>query len=279
MGSGFGQDVWTENRPSRGWLPSIDPRELWLFRDTAYHLGLRDLKLRYKQTALGIAWVVLQPLVAVVLFTFVFGRLADIPSDGIDYAVFALAGLVGWLYVSGAVEGAAESLVESRDLVTKAYFPRILAPVAAVLPGLVDLLPSLAILAVFMAVYGVAPDVALLTLPLWIAAAVLVALGVGLWLAALNALYRDVRYAVGFGMQVWLFASPVVFPSSLVEGTERWVFSLNPMVGVIDGLRWALIAAPAPPVEDIVSLASGLAILATGTVYFQRVERRMADRI
>jgi lipopolysaccharide transport system permease protein len=279
MGSGFGQDVWTENRPSRGWLPNIDARELWLFRETAYHLALRDLKLRYKQTALGVAWVVLQPLVAVFLFTFVFGRLADIPSDGIDYAVFAYSGLVGWLYVSSAVEAAAESLVESRDLVTKSYFPRILAPAAAVLPGLVDLLPSLGILAIFMVAYGVAPDAALLTLPVWILAAMLVALGAGLWLAALNALYRDVRYAVGFGLQVWLFASPVVFPSSLVEGTERALFALNPMVGVIDGLRWALVSGPAPPVEDLVSLASGLAILATGVVYFQRVERRMADRI
>lgn len=279
MGLVAGQEVWTENRPSRGWLPRIDLRELWLFRETAYHLALRDLKLRYKQTALGIAWAVLQPLVAVVLFTFVFGRLADIPSDGIDYAVFALAGLIPWLYVSNSVETAAESLVESRDLVTKAYFPRILAPVAAVLPGLVDLLPSLTILAVFMVAYGVAPDAALVTLPLWLMAALLVALGVGLWLAALNALYRDVRYAVGFGMQVWLFASPVVFPSSLVEGTERVLFSLNPMVGVIDGMRWALVSAPSPPVEDLVSLASGVVLLVSGVVYFQRVERQMADRI
>jgi lipopolysaccharide transport system permease protein len=217
--------------------------------------------------------------VAVFLFTFVFGRLADIPSDGVPYAVFAYSGLLGWLYVSSAVEAAAESLVESRDLVTKAYFPRILAPVAAVLPGLVDLLPSVVILAIFMLAYDVAPGVALITLPVWVAAAVLVALGVGLWLAALNALYRDVRYAVGFGLQVWLFASPVVFPSSLVEGTERWLFALNPMVGVIDGMRWALVDAPAPPVEDVVSLASGLAILISGAIYFQRVERRMADRI
>lgn len=279
MGLVAGQDVWTENRPARGWLPRLDLRELWLFRETAYHLALRDLKLRYKQTALGVVWVVLQPLVAVFLFTFVFGRLADIPSDGVPYAVFAYSGLLGWLYVSSAVEAAAESLVESRDLVTKAYFPRILAPVAAVLPGLVDLLPSVVILAIFMLAYGVAPDVALITLPVWVAAAVLVALGVGLWLAALNALYRDVRYAVGFGLQVWLFASPVVFPSSLVEGAERWLFALNPMVGVIDGMRWALVDAPAPPVEDVVSLASGLAILISGAIYFQRVERRMADRI
>jgi lipopolysaccharide transport system permease protein len=279
MAAGVGQEAWTENRPSRGWLPRLDLSELWLYRETAYHLALRDLKLRYKQTALGVAWVVLQPLVAVFLFTFVFGRLADIPSDGIDYAVFAYSGLIGWLYVSSAVEAAAESLVESRDLVTKAYFPRILAPVAAVMPGVVDLLPSLAILAIFMLAYGVAPDAALVTLPVWIAAAMLVALGAGLWLAALNALYRDVRYAVGFGLQVWLFASPVVFPSSLVEGWERWLFSLNPMVGVIDGMRWALVNAPPPPVEDLVSLASGFALLLSGTVYFQRVERRMADRI
>lgn len=274
-----GHNVWTDNRPSRGWWPRIDLRELWVFRETAYHLGLRDLKLRYKQTALGVAWVVLQPVIAVLLFTFVFGELADLPSDGIPYAVFAYAGLVGWLYVSAAVQTAAESLVESRDLVTKTYFPRILAPAAAVLPGLVDLLPTLAILAAFMALQGVAPDLALLSLPLWVLAAMAVALGVGLWLASLNALYRDVRYAVGFGMQVWLFASPVVFPSSLVDGAERALFALNPMVGVIDGFRWALVSGPPPPVQDLVSLASGLAILLSGAVYFQRVERSMADRI
>jgi lipopolysaccharide transport system permease protein len=270
---------WTENRPSTGWLRRISPGELWLYREVAYHLALRDLKLRYKQTAIGVAWVALQPLVAVLIFSVVFGRLADVPSDGISYPVFVYAGLIGWLYVSKSVEAAADSLLESRDLVTKAYFPRVLAPLAAVLPGLIDLLPSLLILGVFMAIYGEAPDFAILTLPLWIVAAVLVSLGVGLWLSALNVLYRDVRYALGFLLQVWLFASPVVFPSSLLDGVGRTLYSLNPMVGVLDGLRWALVNGPPPPVADLLSVLTAVLLIVTGAAYFQRVERQMADRI
>jgi lipopolysaccharide transport system permease protein len=270
---------WTENRPSTGWFRRVDLGELWLYREVAYHLALRDLKLRYKQTAIGVAWVAVQPLVAVVIFSVVFGQLADVPSDGIEYPVFVYAGLIGWLYVSKSVEAAAESLLDSRELVTKVYFPRILAPLSAVLPGLVDLLPSLAILGVFMAVYGEAPDLALLTLPLWFAAAVLLSFGAGLWLSALNVLYRDVRYALGFLLQVWLFASPVVFPASLLDGLDRTLFSLNPVVGLLDGLRWALVDGPAPPAADLLSAVTGALLLLGGAAYFQRVERLMADRI
>lgn len=270
---------WLENRPSKGWLPRLNAQELWTYRELTYFLALRDLKVRYKQTAFGVAWAILQPVAGAVVFTIVFGRLAKVPSDGIEYAVFVFAGLSVWVYVAGAVDAAAQSLVEHRELVTHTYFPRLLAPFAAVLPGLIDFAISLVILAVFMAVYGVAPSLALLTLPLWFLAVVLVALGAGLWLSALNALYRDVRYTLAFLTQLWLFASPVVFPSSLVEGTGAYFFAANPMVGVLDGFRWCLIGAPPPGLEDVVSLGVGAMLLVSGAVYFRRVERRVADRI
>jgi lipopolysaccharide transport system permease protein len=242
-------------------------------------LASRDLKLRYKQTALGVAWAILQPLAGVLVFSIVFGRLADIPSDGIAYPVFVFAGLSVWLYFSNSVEAAAQSLVESRELVTKTYFPRAAAPIAAVLPGLVDLGISVIILALFMAAYGVAPGAAILLLPAWVLALVLVAVATGLWLSALNALYRDVRYAFGFLIQVWLFASPVVFPSSLVEDSWRLLYAANPMVGVIDGFRWSVIGAPAPGPEVLVSLTVTMLLLVGGAVYFHRVQRLLADRI
>jgi lipopolysaccharide transport system permease protein len=273
------EPAWFENRPSTRWLPRLNLRELWRYRELAYHLALRDIKVRYKQTAFGVAWAVLQPLLGVLVFSIVFGRLVDVPSDGIDYPVFVYAALVVWVYLSASVDAAAQSLVEYRDLVTKVYFPRLLAPLAAVLPGLVDLAISLAILAVFMIGYGVAPDLALLTLPLWILGAVAVASGAGLWLAALNALYRDVRYTLAFGLQLWLFISPVVFPSSLVDGGWRFVFSVNPAVGLIDGFRWSAIGGPPPGAEDVVSLAVCLLLLVTGAAYFRHVERRLADKI
>jgi len=271
--------VWLENRPTTRWWPQLRLEELWQHRDLAYHLALRDIKLRYKQTAFGIAWAVLQPLLGVVVFSIVFGRLADVPSDGISYPVFVYSGLLIWVYISNSVEAAAQSLVEHREMVTKVYFPRLIAPLAAIFPGLVDLAISLVILAVFMLGYGVAPDLALLTLPIWIIGGMAVAFGVGTLLSALNALYRDVRYTLAFGLQLWLFISPVVFPSSLVHGDWRLLFAVNPATGVIDGFRWATIGAPPPDAADLVSLASCLLLLAAGIVYFRRVERRLADRI
>lgn len=273
------EPVWVENRASHGWLRQLNPRELWLYRELAYHLALRDVKLRYKQTAFGVAWAVLQPLLAAVIFSIVFGRLADVPSDGIDYPAFVFAGLAIWVYVSNSVNAAAESLVEHRDLVTKVYFPRLLAPLAAVLPGLIDLAVSVGILALIMMIYGVALTPAILTLPLWILAGVAVALGFGFWLSALNALYRDVRYTLAFGLQLWLFISPVVFPSSLVDDGWRFVFAANPATGLIDGFRWCTVGGPAPGTEDLVSLAVGGCVLVGGAIYFRNVERRLADRI
>jgi lipopolysaccharide transport system permease protein len=270
--------AWSENRPPSG-LPRVDFAELLRYWELALFLAVRDLKLRYKQAVFGVAWAVIQPLAGVLIFTLVFGRLADLPSDGLPYAVFVYAGMVAWTYVSGSVGAAAESLVSNRGLVTNVYFPRLLAPLAALLPGLLDLLISFAILAVFMAAYGVAPGAPLALLPVWIAALAGVSLGAGLWLSALNVLYRDVRYVLAFVLQLWFFASPVVFPSSLVDGDWRYVFAANPMAGALDGFRWSLLDGPAPGAPDLVSLASGLVLVLTGLLYFQRVERRFGDAI
>lgn len=274
------EHVWTENRAPSGWLPKLDLARLWRFRELAFVLALRDIKVRYKQTILGVAWVVLQPLTAAVIFTVVFGRLAKLPSEDLPYAVFVYAGVVLWTYFSGALSSVAQSLVQNRDLVTKTYFPALVAPLALALPGLLDLFVSLFVLAVVIAAYGIVPSAAIMLLPAWILACALVVLGAGLWLSALNVQYRDVRHTLTFLLQVWLFASPVVYAGSLVEGAWRYVYALNPMATVLDGFRWSLLGAPPPSLGEIViSTAAVGALLAGGLVYFLRAERRFADVI
>jgi lipopolysaccharide transport system permease protein len=269
---------WRENRPTARFFPRLGLRDLWAQREVALALAERDVRLRYKQTAFGIAWVVLQPLLGMAVFAVVFGRLAGLPSDSLPYPAFVFAGLSVWLYVSGSVASAAESLAEHRTLVSKVAFPRALAPIAAALAGLVDLAISLLLVGAVMAVAGVAPTAAVLLVPLWILAAVLVAVGAGLWLSALNVLYRDVRYALGFALQLWLFASPVVFPTSLVGGEWRPLFALNPMVGTIEGFRWSLLGGPPPGLWALASLAGGVVLLVTGILYFVHVQRYFAGR-
>ena len=271
--------AWRVIRPRSRWWPGLGLGELWAHRELGVTLALRDLQLRYRQTLLGIAWAVLQPLAAMVAFTWIFGHVAGIPSDDLPYAVFVLAGVVPWFFISTAVTAAAESLVEHSDLVTRVWFPRLVAPIAAVLAGTIDLLIGLLLLASVMAAYEVAPPLQILTLPLWLLGAVVVAVAAGFWLAAANVLYRDVRYALTFMLQLWLFVSPVVFPTSLVDEPWRYLFSLNPAVGVIDGLRWAVLGAAAPGPELAVSFASLSLLLVGGTWYFRRVERIFADRI
>jgi lipopolysaccharide transport system permease protein len=281
-GAGSGKEepgAWRVIRPRGRWWPGLGLGQLWAYRELGLTLALRDLQLRYRQTLLGIAWAVLQPLAAMVAFSWVFGHLADLSSDGLPYPVFVLAGVVPWFFISTAVSAAAESLVEHTDLVTRVWFPRLLAPIAAVLAATVDLLIGLLLLVPVMVIYAVAPPLQVLTLPLWLLGAVLLATAAGVWLAAANVLYRDVRYALTFLLQVWLFVSPVVFPTSLVAEPWRYLFSLNPAVGVIDGLRWALLGAPAPGPELAVSVASLSALLFGGAWYFRRVERLFADRI
>lgn len=270
---------WTENRAPSGWLPALELRELWAFRELALVLAARDLKLRYRQTLLGALWAILQPLAGAAIFSVVFGRLADVPSDGLPYPVFVFSGLIVWTYLSAAVASSAESLIQHRELVTRVYFPRLLAPLAAVLPALVDLTLSLVVLAALMAFLAVAPGLALALLPLWILGAVALAVAAGLWLSALNAQYRDVRHALVFLLQIWLFASPVFYPGSLFSNGWSFVYALNPAVGLLHGFRWSAAGGPPPDAEDAVSLLCGLLLLVGGAVYFRRVERRMADVI
>lgn len=271
---------WVENRPPARWLPTLDVRELWQHRELAVVFALKDVRVRYKQTLFGIAWAVLQPLVAALIFTVFLGRLAHVSSGGLPYAVFVYSGLSIWLYVSGAVSGSAQSLIDNRNLVTKVYFPRLLAPIAAVVPGLVDLLPALAILVVFLVVYGVTPGAAVVLLPVWVAAAAVLALAVGLWLSALNVRYRDVRYALPFLLQVWMFGSPVVYAAGLVHGTWRHVYAANPLVTVIEGFRWSVAGGPAPSALSVLLSAGVTAVvLVGGLTYFRRVEQSFADVI
>lgn len=270
-------DGWLENRPTNSWLPRVDLREIWSRRELALLLAIRDFKLRYTQASLGVAWALIQPLAAAGVFAIVFGHAIDVPSEGIPYFVFAYAGLVVWTYVSTAVTSAAESLVEDSSLVTKVYFPRVLAPIAAVLPGLIDVGIMLVLLAVLMVAYGVTPDLALLTLPLWVLAAVALAFAYGAWLAALNARYRDVRYALGFLMQLWFFATPIVFSSSVFTGALRYIYPLNPLAAVVDGFRWSALGADAPGDELFISVGVAVIILLSGLAYFHRAERHLAD--
>jgi lipopolysaccharide transport system permease protein len=270
---------WVENAPSRGWFPRLDLAELWASRELVLILALRNIKIRYKQTVLGVGWAILQPLAGVAIFTVVMRRLVNVPSEGIPYPVFVYAGLAVWLYFANGANTAAESLAQYRDLVTKVYFPRLLAPLAAVMPSLLDLGISILAVGVFMAIFGVAPSWQIVLLPLWIVAAVATTFGVGVWLSALNARYRDVRNALAFLLQIWLFATPVAYPSSLVHGAWRFLLYLNPVAGVVTGFRWSLVGGHRPGLAALVSLASGLVILLGGLVYFARIERRLADFI
>jgi lipopolysaccharide transport system permease protein len=265
--------------PSRGWAT---PRlaELWEYRDLLYFLAWRDVKVRYKQTLIGAGWAVLQPVLAVLAFSVVFGELVGVPSDGAPYAVFAFCALVPWTFVAAAVTQAANSLVEHEPLLTKVFFPRLALPAAAVLAFVIDLAISFVALAVVLAIYGVLPPLSVLALPIFALMAVLTAVAASLWLSAANVRYRDVRYALPFLVQFWLFVSPVVFPSQLVPEQWRLLFALNPMAGVIDGFRWALLdGAPALGVEFAVSACSLALLLIGGLLYFARMQRSFADAV
>jgi lipopolysaccharide transport system permease protein len=265
--------------PPRRW-PVPDLRELWAYRELLYFLVWRDLKVRYKQTGLGVAWAILQPLLTMVVFSLFFGRLARVPSDGVPYPVFCLAGLVPWTFFSYGLTQSANSVVADQQLVTKVYFPRLAIPTATVLSGVVDLALAFVILLGMMLYYGVAPTLhALWVVPLLLLAFV-TALGAGLWLAALNVQYRDVRYTVAFLTQFWLFATPIAYPSSLLGEPWRTVYGINPMVGVVEGFRWALLGtdtAPGPAIA--VSSLAALLLLVGGAFYFRRMEDTFADVI
>jgi lipopolysaccharide transport system permease protein len=270
---------WIENRFSRRFR-RLDVGEVWAYRELAAFLALRDIRVRYKQAVFGAGWALLQPLAAAIVFTVVFGRFAGMPSDGLPYPLFAYVGIAIWTYFSSAVTRATQMLVQNAALVTKVYFPRLVVPLAAVVPGLLDLSVSLSLLAVLMPIYGASPGWPILTAFLWILPLIGAALGVGLWLGTLNVIYRDVNHGVNLLVQLWLFASPVVYPSSAVPARWRLAYFANPAAGPIEGLRWALIGAPWPGAAEIgVSLAVTAAVLAGGTFYFLHMERRFADVI
>lgn len=264
-------------RPAKGWT-SLGLKELWEYRELIYFLTWRDIKVRYKQTALGAAWAIIQPFFMMIVFSLFFGRLARIPSDGIPYPVFTYCALIPWQLFAHSLSESSNSLVANERLITKVYFPRLIIPISAVLGGLVDFVIAFVVLLLMMAYYGIYPGAAIFTLPLFVLLAVMTALGVGLWLSALNVKYRDVRYTITFLMQFWLFATPVAYPSSLVP--ERWrpLYGLNPMAGVVEGFRWALLGKTASPGPLLaVSVAVVIMILLGGLYYFRRMENSFAD--
>jgi lipopolysaccharide transport system permease protein len=269
----------TEIRPRQG-LFHLDLRSLWQYRELLYFLIWRDLKVRYKQAAIGAAWAILQPLVALAIFTAVFGYFAKLPSDGIPYPVFALAALLPWTYFAEALRRGATGLVDDSDLIRKIYFPRLVIPLAMVVAPAVDLAISFALLVVLMAWYGIAPTGNIVFLPFFLFLSLGLALALGLWLGPINVRYRDIKHTLPFVIQVWMYASPVVYPTSMIPAQWRLLYSLNPMVGVIEGFRWALLDTSAPDFQVIgISMLIVTALLFGGIVYFRKMERFFADVI
>ena len=266
-------------QPSRGWV-SLKLHELWEYRELLYFLTWRDLKVRYKQTILGVAWAVIQPFFTMVVFSLFFGRLAGIPSDGVPYPIFSFAALVPWTFFANGLNQSSNSLVGSAELIKKVYFPRLAVPIATVFSGIVDFALAFVMLLGMMLYYGVIPTVNVLWLPFFLLLALVTSLGVGLWLSAMNVQFRDVRHTVPFLTQFWMFSTPIAYPSSLLSEPWRTVYALNPMVGVVEGFRWALLGtdtAPGPMV--IASSLMALAILVGGAFYFRRMEKTFADVI
>jgi lipopolysaccharide transport system permease protein len=263
--------------PVRGWQ-AVDLHELWHYRELLYFLTWRDIKVRYKQTALGATWAILQPVLTMAVFSIIFGRLIGVPSNGVPYPVFCYAALVPWTFASGAVSRAAMSLVTSANVISKVYFPRLLIPISATLAMAVDSGVAFVLLLGILLLYGIAPGPAIVLLPTAAGFALLTALGIGVWLSALNVRYRDVSHVVPFLVQLWLFVTPVAYPSSIIPQPWQALYGLNPMVGVVEVFRWTLLGTEAPSNGLLVlSSASALAILVSGLAYFRHVEGEFAD--
>jgi len=263
--------------PSRGWV-SLKLNELWEYRELLYFFVWRDVKVHYKQTILGVAWAVLQPLFTMVIFSLFFGQLAKVPSDGVPYPIFSYTALIPWMFFANGINQSTSSMVNSAGLIKKVYFPRLIIPVSSVLAGLMDFVPAFAVLLGMMLFYGIYPTLQVLWIPAFLLLALVTSLGIGIWLSAMNVRYRDVRYAVPFLVQSWLFATPVVYPSSLLPEPWKTVYAVNPMVGVVEGFRWALLnteSAPGPMI--VVSSAAAVALLISGAFFFRRMETTFAD--
>jgi lipopolysaccharide transport system permease protein len=268
-----------EIQSSTGWV-SLQLAELWEYRELIYFLVWRDIKVRYKQTLLGAAWAIIQPVFTMIVFAVFFGHLAKMPSDGVPYPIFAFAALVPWTFLANALTQGSNSLVGSANLIKKVYFPRLVVPLASVLSGIVDFALAFGVLLVLMVGYNMGFSLRLVWIPLFVLLTITTALGVSLWLSALNVEYRDVRYTVPFLTQFWLFATPVAYPSSLLSEPWRTVYGLNPMVGVVEGFRWALLnSGSAPGSMMAVSGLASVVLLAGGAYYFRRLERTFADRV
>ena len=264
-------------RPAHGWA-SLDLHELWAYRELFYFLVWRDIKVRYKQTVLGAAWAIIQPFFTMVVFSLFFGKLVKVPSDDIPYPIFSYAALVPWTFFANGLSQSSTSLVASANLIKKVYFPRLVVPISAVISGGVDFALAFVVLLGMMLFYGIVPTVAVVWLPLLLLLALVTSLGVGLWLTAMNVQFRDVRYAVPFLVQAWMFATPIVYPSSLLGEPWRTLYGINPMAGVVEGFRWALLGtetAPGPIV--FVSALAAVGLLISGAFYFRRMEDTFAD--
>ena len=266
-------------RPSRGWI-SVNLRDLWEYRELLYFLTWRDIKVRYKQTVLGAAWAIIQPFFTMVVFSFFFGKLAKMPSDDIPYPIFSYAALVPWTFFANGLSQSSTSLVASANLIKKVYFPRLVVPISAVISGGVDFALAFVVLLGMMLFYSIVPTAAVVWLLPLLLLALVTSLGVGLWLTAMNVQFRDVRYAVPFLIQAWMFATPIVYPSSLLDEPWRTLYGINPMAGVVEGFRWALLGtetAPGPIL--IVSALVAVGLLVSGAFYFRRMEKTFADVI
>lgn len=265
--------------PPRGWF-NLRLRELWNYRELLYFFIWRDVKIRYKQTAIGVVWVVLQPLLTMLVAWLFFGRLAKLPSQGLPYPVFSFAGVVPWTYFATALLSTTNVVVENQRVITKVFFPRLILPFSTALAGLVDFSIGFLVLLIFIFSFGIRPSAAIFLLPFFLLLAILTVLGVGLWLSALNALYRDVRYLIPFIVQFWTLASPVYYSSTMVPQRYRWLYGLNPMTGVIDGFRWCLTGTGQPPGSALyASVAAILFAVFGGLIFFNRMEGSIADRV
>jgi lipopolysaccharide transport system permease protein len=265
--------------PLKGWA-SLQLRELWAYRDLFYFFAWRDLKVRYKQTIMGASWAIIQPFFTMVIFSVFFGNLAKVPSDGLPYPVFSYAALVPWTFFANGLTQASNTLVNSANMIKKIYFPRLVMPAATVLAGLVDFVLAFVVLLGMMLYYGLLPTLNVFWLPLFLLVALATVLGASLWLAALNVQFRDVRYAVPFMVQAWLFVTPIAYPSSLLNEPWRTLYGLNPMAGVVEGFRWALVGSDtAPGLMTAISAGVAFLLLLSGAFYFRRMEQTFADVI
>lgn len=266
-------------KPSYGWA-ALNLRDLWLYRELIFFMTWRDLKVRYKQTLLGASWAILQPFLTMIVFSIFFGNLAKVPSDGVPYPIFSYTALIPWTLFSKALQDASRSLVANRHMITKVYFPRMILPLSSVMAGLVDFLIAFVVLLGMMWYYKIPPTVNVWVLPLFLLLALVTAVGVGLWLSALNVLFRDINYVLPFLTQFWMYLTPVAYPSSMIPTEWQVIYALNPMTGVVEGFRWALLDTGQPPgIMTLISSIAAVVLLISGMFYFRRMERLFADMV